>query len=448
VTSQAELERFFAQVQAQCARTRAARDAASEGGPDPELLDELELVTEMLLNAEEELRVQSEELTAARVELDRVWARNEELFGSAPTAYAVTDVHGTVVDANRTAWQLFGFASPPDMRHSMMSMFAAHDRQRVRSLLGQAVAAGERPSSKQLVLAAGTGRAVAVSVEAHTDPRAGTTVLRWQFAPSSRADDPALQRSIVAAAPEDTDPESAAGPSAVTDGELSRLLSLARSDLAKELSGDDGPDAMLADVVELACRWVPGAEHASVCQLPGDGPLLTLAASDPEASACDMIQRDTEQGPIFDATTQHTTLHVDDLAEETRWPLFTTQARDLEVRSILACELPLTRGGAAALNLYSTRPGAFTAIAELIAPVFAARASIALAHADEVHHLQRAIETRQTIGQALGILVERHHLTPDQAFELLVDASKTSHIKLRDIAARINETGEDPRDLG
>ena len=106
------------------------------------------------------------------------------------------------------------------------------------------------------------------------------------------------------------------------------------------------------------------------------------------------------------------------------------------------------RESAAAGTFLHGAPGAFTAIAELIAPVFAARASIALAHADEVHHLQRAIETRQTIGQALGILVERHHLTPDQAFELLVDASKTSHIKLRDLAARISVTGEDPRDLG
>jgi ANTAR domain-containing protein/GAF domain-containing protein/PAS domain-containing protein len=371
------------------------------------------------------------------------------LFGAAPTAYAVTDAHGMIVDANRAAWQLFGFTMPAGMRRSIVSMFAAQERMFARALISQAVATAGRPATDQLRLAGGTGGGVSVSVEARTAPESGATLLRWEVTPSSGADGPALQRLLWAEPPSDTDTGSSASASALpaAGAELSRVLSLARADLGKQLSAEDGPEAMLTRVVELACRWVPGAERASVCQLPRDGELLTLAATDGEAIACDTIQHDTEQGPAFDTTIEHATMHVDDLDREARWRLFTAQARDLGIRSILACELPLTRGGAAALNLYSSQPGAFTALAELIAPVFAARASIALAHADELHHLQQAIETRQTIGQALGILVERHRLTPDQAFELLADASKTSHIKLRDLAARINDTGEDPDDI-
>jgi len=401
----------------------------------------------MLLTAEEELRVQSEQLGATRLELDRVWARNEELFGAAPTAYAVTDAHGMIVDANRAAWQLFGFTTPAEMRRSIVSMFAAQDRMLARALIGQAAATGGRPATDDLTLACGTGDEVEVSVEARTEPASGATLLRWEMTPSSGADGPALQRLVWAEPPSDTETVSSALDSSDAGAELSRLLSLAHADLGKQLSAEDGPEAMLTRVVELACRWVPGAERASVCQLPRDGELLTVAATDGVAIACDTIQHDTEQGPAVDATVEHVTVHVDDLAQEARWRLFTAQTHDLGIRSILACELPLTRGGAAALNLYSSQPRAFTALAELIAPVFAARASIALAHADELHHLQRAIETRQTIGQALGILVERHRLTPDQAFELLAEASKTSHIKLRDLAARINDTGEDPDDI-
>ena len=86
MTTQSELERFFEQVRAHQVRTQAAAGAGvGEGRPVRELLDELALVTEMLLTAEEELRVQSEQLSATRPELDRVWARNEELFGAAPT---------------------------------------------------------------------------------------------------------------------------------------------------------------------------------------------------------------------------------------------------------------------------------------------------------------------------------------------------------------------------
>ncbi len=60
-------------------------------------------------------------------------------------------------------------------------------------------------------------------------------------------------------------------------------------------------------------------------------------------------------------------------------------------------------------------------------------------------NLHRAIESRQVIGQATGILMERHRLSPKQAFDTMVTASQESHLKLREVALRINETGEEPR---
>lgn len=470
MTSQVELEQFFEQVRAYQARSRAT--AGGEERQVQELLDELSLVTEMLLTAEEELRVQSEQLGAVRVELDRVWTRNETLFGAAAAAYVITDAHGMVVDANRAGWNLLGVKTASSLRRPIVSLVAANDRQPARALIGQAVAACGRPRTAQLRFAADLARDVAVSVEAHTEPQSGATLLRWQLTPASDDGHPASPRPREAGPPGDTTgrpprkppgkpprkrppewpAESVPGLPApgmpASDDDLSGLLSLARADLSKELSTEGGPQPMLSRVVELACRWVPGAEQASVCQFPHDnGELSTLAATAGEAMACDKLQRDAEEGPAFDATVKHTSVRVDDLHQERRWRRFTTKARKLGIRSLFACELPLTRGGGASLNLYSTQPGEFTAMTELIAPVFAARASIALAHADEVHHLHRAIESRQTIGQALGILVERYRLTPDQAFELLVSASKNNHIKLRDLAARISDTGEDPRDV-
>jgi AmiR/NasT family two-component response regulator len=68
------------------------------------------------------------------------------------------------------------------------------------------------------------------------------------------------------------------------------------------------------------------------------------------------------------------------------------------------------------MPLYGSRLGAFDAAAELVVPVFAARAAIAVAHADQVAHLQRAVQSRQVIGQAVGTLMERHRLTAKQAF--------------------------------
>lgn len=59
-------------------------------------------------------------------------------------------------------------------------------------------------------------------------------------------------------------------------------------------------------------------------------------------------------------------------------------------------------------------------------------------------HLQRALESHRVVGQAIGILVERHRLTASQAFDRLRDASQHRNVKLRDIAQRVIETGLDP----
>jgi hypothetical protein len=448
MTSQVELERFFEQVRAQHARTQASAGAGV--GEEPrvrELLEELALVTEMLLTAEEELRVQNEQLSAARFELDRVYARNEELFGAAPAAYVITDGHGMVVDANRVAAQLLGFTTAAGMRRPIVTIFAPRDSRRVLALVGHAEAAGAESQTAHLTLASGIDRDVVVNVEAHAEPHSGATLLRWQLTPS-RDKESALQRLTGAELSSDPTPASAAHARSASQGELSVLLSLARADLGKDLSAEEGADAMLTRIVELACRWVPGAEQASVCQIPRDRrKLRTLAATDMRARVCDKLQRDSGQGPAVDATVEHTPIHVDDLAQERRWRSFTAQARDLGIRSILACELPLVRGGAATLNLYSSQRSAFSAIAGLIAPVFASRASIALANTDQVANLRTAIDSRKLIGQAIGILMERHRLTDEQAFERLISASQNQHIKLRDIAARVTESGEEPDDV-
>src|SRR5437763_13471294 len=63
---------------------------------------------------------------------------------------------------------------------------------------------------------------------------------------------------------------------------------------------------------------------------------------------------------------------------------------------------------------------------------------------DKVAGLEEALLSRDVIGQAKGILMERLHLTPDQAFEELRAVSQSYNRKVRDIAAEISESGEWP----
>ena len=63
---------------------------------------------------------------------------------------------------------------------------------------------------------------------------------------------------------------------------------------------------------------------------------------------------------------------------------------------------------------------------------------------DKVAGLEEALLSRDVIGQAKGILMERLHLTPDQAFEELRTLSQQQNKKLKEIAAELAETGEWP----
>ena len=65
--------------------------------------------------------------------------------------------------------------------------------------------------------------------------------------------------------------------------------------------------------------------------------------------------------------------------------------------------------------------------------------AVATAHAEE---LQRALGSNRQIGMAMGILMERHRLTPEQAFDRLRDLSQRSNVKLRDLAEEIIYTGD------
>lgn len=126
---------------------------------------------EALLVAEEELRAQHEELAAVRMELDRVLARNEELFGSSPAAHVITDVRGMIVEADRAAQQLFGVAGP-GMRRPLVSMFAPSYRRSIRSLTSLAAVGGERQTGEVGLRRGDREQLLDVSVDLRTERRA------------------------------------------------------------------------------------------------------------------------------------------------------------------------------------------------------------------------------------------------------------------------------------
>jgi len=125
----------------------------------------------------------------------------------------------------------------------------------------------------------------------------------------------------------------------------------------------------------------------------------------------------------------------------------------LGIRSVLA--LPLTANSQlGALNLYARYPGVFgvfdRARAALLASLAGLALSVAHSHEDEerrADNLHGALVSREIIGEAMGILMERERITADQAFDVLRRASQHLNIKLREVAQNLVDTGEDP-DVG
>ena len=115
---------------------------------------------------------------------------------------------------------------------------------------------------------------------------------------------------------------------------------------------------------------------------------------------------------------------------------------------MLSFQLYVTGDDLGALNLFSRQAGAFTDESEHVGLMLAAHAAIAYGAARKEERMARGLLTQQVIGQAQGILMERHKITEERAFAVLVRASQHTNIKLRDLAVRLATSGALPSDAG
>lgn len=236
---------------------------------------------------------------------------------------------------------------------------------------------------------------------------------------------------------------------APTDEDPTNALAVDFSQTAKTLFAAGSTQETLGRVTSLALTTIEGCDFAGIFVIDGET-LETLAHSDPMVAVVDDLQRDTGEGPCVDAITHSVPCYASDLSDDPRWPLFAPEAAARGLRSILAIPLA-TNGTIGALNLYARYPDAFGVLDRarglLLATLAAQALSAAQTHADEERHtadLHAALATREMIGQAQGILMERERITADQAFDILRRASQHLNRKLREVAQTLVDTGEQP----
>jgi GAF domain-containing protein len=219
--------------------------------------------------------------------------------------------------------------------------------------------------------------------------------------------------------------------------------------LSRLLLAEETLEMTLGRVAGLACRTIPGCEMASVTMIRGDRP-STAVQTDPEVEPLDTAQYTGGGGPCVEAHLTRQIIRLDVASENAlRWPEFSAAARDAGVVSVLAVPLTVGRSAVGALNLFSKTTHGFTQSDEETAGLFSEQAAVACANAEVywrtyslTEHLREALESRDVIGQAKGILMARRSCTPDAAFEALRKASMRRNVKLRDIADEVVYTGD------
>ena len=222
--------------------------------------------------------------------------------------------------------------------------------------------------------------------------------------------------------------------SAPTGDDLGRRMAAVARRLRREHKDLDGT---LAAIAESAVLNVPAAEDASITTVLQGKTVHSAASAGEMGARCDALQGDLGEGPCLESAIEQKTIRIDDMISDDRWPRFAAEAAGMGVRSMICFQLYVEGFNFGSLNLHSTRVRAFGEDAESIGSLFAAHAAIAFSSAREEQQIRAALTTRDVIGQAKGMLMERYKLGAQGAFAMLATLSQESNVKLADIAHQV-----------
>jgi hypothetical protein len=226
--------------------------------------------------------------------------------------------------------------------------------------------------------------------------------------------------------------------------------------LTRTLLDTDTVAGALDLVVRTTHAVVPDADLVSITLRSSDGQLHTPLETDPLGVELDELQDRYGHGPCLDAarTDGIAYTHSSDLATSPVWPLFGPAAADRGYLSVLSTALVVDAAPprlSGAINIYSHKPGRLgDEVCRDRALLLATHASLALAQTAAVRlaelreaQLRQALETRDVIGQAKGILMNRRGITAEEAFDLLRRTSQDLNVKLTELARTLTSRHTD-----
>ena len=220
-----------------------------------------------------------------------------------------------------------------------------------------------------------------------------------------------------------------------------------------QLSPDLDLERLLTIVAEASVIAIPGADGAGLTLLEA-GQADIIVKSAPFVGQVDDIQYAIEEGPCISAAAQGTTMRSGSLGGDRRWPRFGPRAGRMGVHSVLSLPLITPSGVVGAMNVYAHSRNAFDQRSADLGEFFAVPAAIAVHNAQILARtarlaakLQRALDNRGVIDQAIGIVRSRSGGSAEDAFARLSRMSQAEHKKLNLVATNLVDEAARRADL-
>jgi transcriptional regulator with GAF, ATPase, and Fis domain len=217
---------------------------------------------------------------------------------------------------------------------------------------------------------------------------------------------------------------------------FNNLLENTMIELTSAFSTHVDTDITLGHITTAAVDLVDGIDYADI-MLIESGSYRSIAPTAQIVTDLDHAQMRLQQGPCLEAATSDSIVRAPDLRQDPRWPGFAAAALERGVHSVLSFQLYVHRTGTGALNLLGKQPHALDIQSEATLAMLATQAAITLIAARKEVQFESALASRDVIGQAKGIIMERYKLDATRAFALITKLSQDGNTPVRTIAAQI-----------
>jgi hypothetical protein len=232
-------------------------------------------------------------------------------------------------------------------------------------------------------------------------------------------------------------------PDDVSDGVAATHLRIAELVQSLHSRPETDSETVLAELAEHAAVEIPGAQYAGITVTRNAKTIETPATTHMWPLLLDQIQQRHGEGPCLSAAWEEKTVYVPDLETDRQFPLYRRDAlAETPIRSVMSFQMFIAGQTMGALNVYSEQPDAFNRESREIGLAFAAHSSVAWNSSRRDGQFKRALASRDLIGQAKGVIMERYGVDAVQAFELLRKLSQDSNVPLINVASELVATVE------